>query len=136
MFRMYEWKPNDLANRQDSVFSTVEETEPKVVFRDKNEVDVLTLTSTKLEYNRDAFSTDSYHQAAHRLFSALDDTMLSKSMHQTKQVTIRLKEYKELPQRIFGVHTDGTIEHNYNLDLWHWWLLETFSDLVRKKYNI
>ena len=136
MFRMYEWKPNDLAFGQQPQMGFVQPSEPKVVFKDENDVAVLTLSSSKLEYNRDVFSSDSYQQAAKRLFDALDRPIFSKNLKTIKRFDFKLVAYKEFPERMFEILSDGTINHNYDLDHWHWWLFECFSELVRKKYNI
>ena len=134
MFRMYEWKPNDLWTRDSG--AVIMENEPRVTFSTTDCVDVFVLTSTAMFYNRDAFPHDSYRQAARRTFDILDRTLSSYLTDGKRSFNFRLKEWKEFPIRVFEVSHTGAIAHNYdNLDTWHWWFLEALSNLIREKYN-
>ncbi len=111
------------------------EDEPKVTFTTKDSIEVFVLTSSGLYFNRDAFPHDSYRQAAKRTFTVLENVLRDILSDKTRTFNFRLKEWKENPVRNFEIAATGTITHNYELDVWHWWFLEALSKLVREKYN-
>lgn len=135
MFRMYEWKPNDLDFTTSRSVTTERESEPKVTFATPDNLVVLTMTASGVAYNRDLFSSDSYLQAAKRVFSILEQ-FIDEPMKQNKHFSIHLKNWRDFPPRDLKLDSTGAITHNYDLDTWHWWLFESLSELIRKKYHI
>lgn len=136
MYRVYSWKPDDLSIGCESVgnFDQIQEIEPSVSFTTPDEINVLTLSATKLRYNRELFSSDSYRDAARRVFEVIERTF-SSTLKTSKSIRLRINEWHNNPSRYFEVFASGEINHNYDLDHWHWWLIESLSELVKKKYN-
>lgn len=127
MFRMYDWKPYNAS-------AGITDEEPKMVFSDSSGVAVLTLSSSGLLFNRDVFVNDSYTQAAKRAFAVLDSA-ISETLAINKSFSLRLRKWNHIPPREITFFASGEINHNYDLDNWHWWFLESLSKLIKEKQH-
>lgn len=122
MFGMSEWKTNS----QELKF--VEPTEPSVLIAEPNGPKILTIKTSGITYNRDEFPQDTAKQAAQRVY----DVIKPKHDHVGAQLDLNLtlSAFKEHPQRKFRVNKDG-VQHDYNVDTWHWWMLEYLGKLAQ-----
>jgi hypothetical protein len=109
-------------NQQELKF--VEATEPNLNFIDSdNKTVVFSIRSSGLKYNREAFPKDSYEQAARKVAGLIQQ-------HFNKTLDLKLNPYKDIEQKVFVANGSG-VQHNYEVDTWHWWMLECLDKIMR-----
>lgn len=89
---------------------------------------VLTVKSSGLFYNQDAFPQDTTEQAARRVFDIIRPKY--NNLIAPLDLNLTLDAYREFPKRYFRVNKSG-VEHNYDVDTWHWWMLEHLDRIVK-----
>lgn len=116
----------------DSLAKVTKPSEPVVEWSD-NEAGgaIFSLKASKMEYNRDLFPNDTYQQAARRFFKKIESD-LRYTFKDSKEFSMRLREYKDYPDREFVITRDGQIRHNYEINTWHWWFLDELQILVKR----
>lgn len=83
------------------------------------------------EYNRKDNPDDTYEIAAKKLFNFLtmyEKQILESSITINPQITVDAGDPK-----FFKISRTG-IDHNYELDLWHSWMVLTLHRMVREAY--
>lgn len=105
--------------------------EPTVNFMTADGMNILTMSSSKLEYNREMFPNDTYRQAAMKVFDSFSRGLLYNFDLSERPVTLNFDAFGEHSAKHFKVHRDA-IEHNYTLDTWHWWMLEELCDIIKR----
>lgn len=105
--------------------------EPTLNFMTADGMNILTMSSSKLEYNRELFPNDTYRQAAARVFESFNRGLLYNFDLSERPVTLNFDPFGEHSAKHFKVHRD-MIEHNYTLDTWHWWMLEELRDIIKR----
>jgi hypothetical protein len=116
----------------DSLARVSKPSEPVVEWSD-NEAGgpIFSLKASKMEYNRNLFPNDTYKQAAQRFFKKIEAD-LRYTFKDAQEFSMRLREYKDYPDREFVITRDAQIRHNYDTDTWHWWFLDELSLLVKR----
>lgn len=104
------------------------DTEPTVLITGGSMPVILTIKSSGIFYNQDAFPHDTAGQAAQRIYDSIKTKCPDLGIELDLNLT--LQSYKEYPQRKFRVNKDG-VDHNYDVDTWHWWMLEYLDRLVK-----
>jgi len=141
MFNAYDWKVKAKILDEldqiwgyddgDSLFTTQDRSikvpEPSITFADSSSKQILAIKSSGIVYNRDAFPNDSSKQAAERVYACIKP--FSKQINQP-ELNWQLDAWNEYPKRMFKASKDG-IEHNFDLDLWHWWMMDHLEKLVK-----
>ena len=116
---------SDLNELMDSL--TAETPEPSVELRDSDNVLLMSIKASGIEYNRNTFPYDTYEKAAKRIYESIkpksDDVKLD--------LTFDLSRWSEFPQRNFSLSKAG-LEHNFDVDTWHWWLLNELERIVKR----
>lgn len=86
----------------------------------------------RCEYNRTQYPDDTYEIAAKKIFNVLQTyekvILGGKEINITPQISIDAGEPK-----FFKITRLG-IDHNYDLDLWHSWMVLSLHRLVREEY--
>jgi hypothetical protein len=112
-------------NQQELKF--VEATEPNLNFIDSDyKTVVFSIRSSGLSFNRDAFPNDSYEQAARRVADCI-------TQHFSKTLNLKLNPYKDIKEKIFVANESG-VQHNYEVDTWHWWMLECLDKIMKSPF--
>lgn len=91
-------------------------------------VSILSVKSSGLFYNRDAFPQDTTEQAALRVYEIIRPK--NTNFGAVLDLNLRFNAYNEFPERYFRVNKSG-VEHNYDVDTWHWWMLEHLDKIVK-----
>lgn len=116
--------------------NAITEPEPKIQFADKNGV-LLTIKSTGVEYNRTERPHDSYRQAAENFFNFIQERLIPVGgtvSHTSPIYDIGLKAWRQYEAKKFEVCRTG-ITHNFELDNWHWWMIDHLQTLLRTKFK-
>lgn len=100
--------------------------EPVIKFQDETGTEVLAVTSRGLVYNRTLFSQDTFRQAARRIYRCV----VPKDKTLVIPLSFKLREWNGNPERVFIMDKNG-VEHNFDLDTWHWWLIDELDKLMR-----
>lgn len=116
--------------------SIITETEPCVLIHENSynitstqrPQAVLTIKSSGLSYNQDAFPQDTTEQAARRVYEIIKPKHTQ--FGAVLDLNLTLASYKEFPEKHFRVSKNG-VEHNYDVDTWHWWMLEHLDKIVK-----
>ena len=100
--------------------------EPAMIFYDDDSSRdiIFTLKASGLYYNKEQFPNHTYKEAAKRLAACINGSYGG-------TLNIVMFEYKDHETKHFKLTPDG-VDHNYEIDTWHWWMLETFSQLMKK----
>lgn len=122
--------PTAISTSEKQNTNSVGESEPMMTFNDSDGV-VFTIASSKLEFNKERFPNYTYKHAAALVYKLLVSPGVRLTVKNNKPFVITLSAYKDFPERNFTISKDG-IDHNFHIDLWHWWMLETVSEMVRK----
>lgn len=102
----------------------IEATEPNLNFLDDdNKTVVFSIRSSGLLFNRDAFPNDTYEQAARRVAERI-------KKHFDKTLNLKLHPYKDIGEKVFVANGSG-VQHNYEVDTWHWWMLECLDKIMK-----
>lgn len=105
--------------------------DPRKMFLDENSKLLFTIDSSTIRYNRELFTEDSFDVAAKKIFDQIiklfDDTLC-------KGCCVILQEQNKNCDKYFNISFSG-INHNYELDIWHWWFVHTLSKMIREKYK-
>lgn len=124
---MYSSQYGSLANWSDDQkeLKFVEATEPSITFQhpELNEM-LFSIKASGIFYNRDAFPNHTSEQAAKLIAGSIRKNFCNK-------LDLKLVAYKEYGERVFKVSVDG-IEHNYDVDTWHWWFLEYLAKHIKQ----
>ena len=115
---------SDLNELMDSL--TAETPEPSVEIKDPDGVLLMSIKSSGIEYNRSAFPHDTYVQAAKKLYKRI------RPMEESLELdfTFKLSPWMDFPQKQFSLTRSG-LEHNFEVDTWHWWLLNELEKIVK-----
>lgn len=122
-----------LVNPDQPVQIVGQDVEPTINFLTTDGFIILTLSSSKIEYNRTVFLSDTYQQAAKRVLDSFKRSLLYNFDISRSPATLKFNSYKEHSAKHFNIHAD-MIEHNYTLDTWHWWMLEELRDLIKREF--
>lgn len=114
---------SDLNELMDSV--TAEMPEPSVEVKDSSGALVMSIKASGIKYNRDSFPHDTYQQAARRVIAII------KGDHTQIDFSFDLSQWSEFPKRTFSLNVAG-LEHNFEVDTWHWWVLNELEKMVKK----
>lgn len=127
----FAWE--DINNDEPLIFRDSVEQEPKVSFADKDGI-LLTVKSSGVEYNRELHPHDSYKKAAERVFQFIEERLLTARAMDSKTpiYDIGLKAWTEYEARHFIITAQG-VQHNFNLDNWHWWMIEHLNTLLKTR---
>jgi len=123
MFNQYEWN-----NTQSLGFKFAEPTEPSVLIAEPNGPKVLSIKTSGITYNREQFPQDTAEQAARRVYEIMKPK--TNTFGVTLDLDLKLQAYKEFPQQYFRVNKEG-VEYSYDVDTWHWWMLEYLNKIVK-----
>lgn len=105
-------------------FKFFEATEPNLNFLDgDNKTIVFSIRSSGIAFNRDAFPNDTYDQAARRVAKCI-------TQHFNKTLNLKLNPYKDIKEKVF-VANDSGVQHNYEVDTWHYWMLECLDKIMK-----
>ena len=106
--------------------SLEEALEPAMIFYDDDSSrDVIfTIKASGMYYNKEKFPNHTYKMAAKRLAACINGSYGG-------AINIVMFEYKDSTAKHFKLTADG-VKHNYELDTWHWWMIETFTQLMKK----
>lgn len=103
--------------------------EPRVTLTYNGDT-VLDILSSGIKYNRDKFPNDSYKEGAKKVHQALKS--FAHWMKNEGSIIFELRAWGDNPSRKITI-TKDSIDHNYDIDTWHWWLLNGVSELIKEK---
>jgi hypothetical protein len=111
--------------------TTTETPEPTVTFRSNAGI-VVEFRPSGIFYNRTLFPSDTSLQAAQRVYDIIKP--LSDALPNVIDVNFTIIAWKQYPERTFCASPKG-IQHNFDVDTWHWWMLEHLTKLVTRKLS-
>lgn len=105
--------------------------EPCVTLSDVSGTPVLKIKTSGLEYNRETYPHETSKQAAERVYQ-----VLTRALHTDAKpgLHLTLAAFGDYPQTTFILSSQGC-QHDFNLDLWHWWMIEHLVHLLSKRYK-
>ena len=109
--------------------NSITKEEPRVTLRYKGEA-VLEFKSSCVQYNRDQYPDDSFKQAAEKVYEGL--WVHSYDFRTNKCITFEVPQWGPNPERKIFITPDG-ITHNYEVDTWHWWVLNSVEKLIKQR---
>jgi hypothetical protein len=99
--------------------------EPRLDIMDEsNNAVLITLKPSGIQYNRDAFCNDTYAEAAKRVAERI-------RTHLNNTLNAQFLPYKDIEAKFFIVNDQG-VQHNYEVDTWHYWMLNSLNELFLK----
>jgi hypothetical protein len=104
-------------------YNIVEDAEPRLNIMDNNTI-LISLSTSGIRYNRESFPNDTYAQAAKRV------AMRIRSEY-NDNLKLEFSQYKGIEAKFFIVNDSG-IQHNYDVDTWHYWMLNSLNELFLK----
>lgn len=113
-------------------FNGISVPEPELRFLVDGEI-VLTIKSTGVFYNLEKYPSDTFKIAANRVMQAFSESILP-HVEPDYAKLIRIDAWKNAPEKIMYITTTG-IEHNFELDTWHWWMFEELNKLIKNKFK-
>ena len=125
MYTLFDWK--QYSAQYGSLALDDKDPEPSILISGQDAKVLLSIKSSGIEYNRKDYTNDTAQQAAERVYRCI--MPLHKSIRQP-EIHWTLHAYNKYPERVFKVSHEG-IEHNFDVDVWHWWMLDYLTKLVK-----
>lgn len=128
MINAYIWQEDP--NAPKAVFNPNEIKEPAMEFTD-GKTTILRLAASGMGFNHAGFPNYTYREAAHKVFNVVVSPAVRAIVKNKQTHSIKLVAYKSYPERYFNITPDG-VEHNFDVDTWHWWMFESLNDMIKK----
>lgn len=134
MFTLFDWKnavsnSNEYTGQYGSLARDLNFTaEPSMTFTGPDSKTVIMFKSSGIQYNREQFPSDTAQQAARRVYDVIKPPV---KLLPQPVVNFTLHAWRDYPERTFKLSKDG-IEHTFELDTWHWWLMHYLEELVKR----